>query len=73
MNPITKLFSEIPDEELRQGILEIKEDGVTGIVRDGVVRKYAKKIGELTGNNMSIDLFMTEINILRQGALRWIQ
>jgi len=72
-NPITTMFNNIPDEEIRQGIMEIQEDSETGIICEGIVRKYAKKMAELTHNdNVGVHLMAAEINILRQGAYRWL-
>ena len=72
MNKLGELFHNIPDEELKQAIRELDEDGVKGIYRtDGLLRKYAKLASEISGNSNSLDLFMAEINIIRQGALRW--
>ena len=73
MNPIKDLFNNIPDEELKEAIKEIAEDSETGIIRDGIVRKYTKLSCEMSGNGISTELFFTEINLLRQGALRWIK
>lgn len=72
-NSIIKLFKNIPDEEIRQGIMEIQEDSETGIICNGIVRKYATKMAEMTNNdNVGIHLLGAEINILRQGAYRWM-
>ncbi len=72
MNKLGELFYNIPDEELKQAIIELDEDGVKGIYRtDGLLRKYAKLASDIISNGNATDLFMTEINLLRQGALRW--
>jgi len=72
-NKITELFSSISNEELKQAIKEIKEDGEIGIIRfGGVVRKYTELTIKITGDFTSLILFMTEINLLREAAYRWI-
>ncbi len=72
MNPITKLFSDISDEELKAAIIEIKQSDITGYVADnGYVRKYAKLTGEITGGFTTTDFYMTTINFLKQAAFRW--
>jgi hypothetical protein len=72
MNEIQKLFNDIPDEELREAILEIKESDVTGYVKEnGYVRKYGRLTGELTRGVTTTDFFMTTINLLKQAAYRW--
>jgi hypothetical protein len=72
MNKINELFNNISDEEIRQGIMEIKKDEGTGLICNGIVRKYSKIVGDMTGNNGTVLLMLTEINILRQGAYRWV-
>ena len=72
-NPISKIFNDISDEELRQGITEMQEDDKTGFTRDGVVRKYAHETMNITSENFSSVLLMTQINLLRQAAYRWIR
>lgn len=72
-NPIVEMFKNIPDEEIRQGIMEIQEDSETGIICNGVVRKYAAKMAEITNDsNVGVHLLAAEISILRQGAYRWL-
>lgn len=71
MNPVHELFNQMSDEEVRQGILEIKESDKNGIIPDGIVRKYAREIKEIT-NGMSLDLLHSMIGILKQGAFRWV-
>lgn len=71
MNKISKLFEDMSNDELNLAITEIREDGASGIIRDGVVRKYARLSGEIAETPMSNLLIFTEINILRQAAFRW--
>jgi len=73
MNQITQLFENISDEELRQGVLEIQNDSKTGIICDGVVRKYARLMSEIIGHCYSTDLMTSEINILKMAAYRWVK
>lgn len=70
-NPIKKLFAEIPMEDLREAVLEIKESDKTGYIKeDGLIRKYAKLTGELTGGFTATDFFMTTISILKEFSFR---
>lgn len=72
MNPIVELFNNIPDEELAQGIRDIKSAQNTGIYEhDSIVRKYAGKVREITEHVSSLDLFSAEILLLREAANRW--
>jgi hypothetical protein len=71
-NPITELFINISDEELRDAIQEIMESDKTGIIKEnGVVRKYGKLTGELTGGFTTTDFYMVQINLLKEAAFRW--
>lgn len=72
LNPIKELFESISDDELKLIIKEIKEDAPTGIIRtNGGIRRYAKKVTDITGNSVSTDLFITEMNLLREAAFRF--
>ncbi len=73
MNKITEIFQSISNQELNSAILEIKQSEKDGIIPlSGVVRKYANKVSEITGNSISTDLFMTQMNLIKQAAFRWI-
>lgn len=74
-NPIVKIFNDISDDELKQAIKEIKEDEIKGIIRiGGVLRKYADITHNSIGvGNMSMHLFLTETNLLKEAAFRWIK
>jgi hypothetical protein len=72
MNPIQELFDKMTDEEVRQGILEIKQSDIDGIIPDGIVRKYARELKNET-NGASLDLFHSMVAILKQGAYRWAE
>jgi hypothetical protein len=72
MNTVTKIFQDIPDDELKLAVLEIAKSDTTGIMEsDSIVRKYAKITTEVTNNSTSTDLFMVQINLLKQAAFRW--
>lgn len=71
MNQIQILFNSITDEELKRAITEIKESETTGLIGD-VVRKWTKLSNEITGNNYATDLFMTQTNLLKLAAYRWL-
>lgn len=72
-NPIVKLFENISEEELKKAILEIKKDNLTGIIHEGgIVRKYAKLIGNITDEPISANLMMSQINLLKEAAFRWV-
>lgn len=73
MNKIRKLFEEIPDEELKETIKEIADSDTNGYIKEnGLVRKYAKLSGEITGGLTTTDFYMTITNLLKQAAFRYI-
>jgi hypothetical protein len=72
MNKVKELFDGISDEELRLSIAEIKEGQVTGWIKEGgVVRKYAKLSGEITGGFTTTDFLMSQVSLLTVAAFRW--
>lgn len=74
-NKITKLYSDLTDEQLREAILEMKEDEKMGLIRtDGWVRKLTKQVCDITNEtNISTHLFLTQNNLLRDAAYRFIK
>lgn len=73
MNKIVELFNNISDEELKLAIAEMKESEITGFIKiDGVVRKYGRLSGEITGGLTTTDFFMVQINLYKTAAFRWL-
>ena len=73
MNKIVELFNNISDEELKMAITEMKESEKTGyIVMDGIVRKYGRLTGEITGGFTTADFFMVQMNLYKTAAFRWL-
>ena len=72
MNKIAEIFDFMSDEELKNAILEIKESEKEGIIKEeGLIRKYAKLVSSITGNPISVDLFLSQTMLLKQAAFRW--
>ena len=74
-NAITELYTNLTDEQLREAILQMKEDEPLGIIRtDGWVRKLAKQVCEiLGGTDMSTHLFLSQTNIFKEAAYRFVK
>jgi hypothetical protein len=69
---VTKLFSDLTDDQLREAVNQIREDEKEGIVRsDGYVRQLSKKVGEITGQSNTIHLTMVQFSIFREAAFRF--
>jgi hypothetical protein len=53
VNEVTKVFSDMTDEELVLVIQEMKEDGPQGIIRiEGIVRKKCEMVQKIVGGNL---------------------
>ena len=73
MNPIKQLFSDLSDEELILTINEIKESDVTGVFPDNSnVRALCQESANITNMDVSSNLLMVQLNILKEGAYRWL-
>jgi hypothetical protein len=49
------------------------EDGKKGFIREGgILRKCAELSSKLTDSSSSTMLLLTEVNLLRQDAYRWL-
>ena len=71
-NEITKVFSDMSNEELVLVIQEMKEDGSQGIIRmDGIIRKTCKIVHKIVGGNMYEHMMMVQFSILQEAAYRF--
>jgi hypothetical protein len=70
-NKITELFKSISDSDLKLVMQEMKESESTGYIGD-LVREYVGKTVLITGNNVSTDLYMVQINLFKEAAFRWL-
>jgi hypothetical protein len=49
MNPIKKLYSDLTDEQVISGILEIKDADITGIIpNDSIIRELCRESAKIT-------------------------
>jgi hypothetical protein len=72
MNEVTKLFSDLTDDQVREAVNQIREDEPTGIIRmDGYVRDLSTKCGEITGQSAFTHLTMVHMSIFREAAYRF--
>ena len=71
-NKVTKIFSDMTDEELVLVIAEMKEDDPQGIIREnGIVRSKCKIVHNITGGNIYEHLMMVQISIIKEAAYRF--
>ena len=74
MNQITKIFSDLTNDELREAINEIKEDEALGLIREhGYVRRISKQVSELTNTPLSTQLFLTHSSLFREASYRFLE
>lgn len=72
MNQVTKLFTDLTDDQLREAVNQIREDEPLGIIREGgYVRELSRQWGVLTGESSAIHLTMVQYSIFREAAYRF--
>ena len=72
VNEVTKVFSEMSDEELAQVIQEMKEDGPQGIIRmEGIVREKCKMVHKIVGGIVYEHMVIVQYSILQEAAYRF--
>lgn len=72
MNSIIELFNGLTDEELLVLMNEIEHSELTGSYpNDAEIRKLCKRVSELTQQELSSNLFMVHLNVLKECAFRW--
>lgn len=72
VNEVTKVFSDMTDEELVLVIQEMKEDGPQGIIRiEGIVRKKCEMVQKIVGGNTYEKMMMVQFSILQEAAYRF--
>jgi hypothetical protein len=73
MNPIKKLYKDLSNEELILLVEEIIKSDETGTFpEDSQVRVMCRKSAEITGMDMASNIMMTQINICKEAATRWV-
>lgn len=73
MNPIKQLFSDLSDDEVILTINEIKDAEITGTFPDNSnVRALCQESVKITNMDVSSNLLMVQLNILKEGAYRWL-
>lgn len=73
MNTVTKIFSDLTNEQLIEAISEIREDEALGLIREGgYVKKISRQVSELTDTPMTTQLFLTQSSLFRESSYRFI-
>lgn len=72
VNEVTKVFSDMTNEELVLVIQEMKEDGPQGIIRtEGIVRKKCADVQKIVGGDAYAQMMMVQFSILQEAAYRF--
>ena len=72
MESIAKLFSDLTDEELLVLIEEFTYCEENGFYpEEAYLRELCKNVSRITGLDVSSNLMMVQLNVLRECALRW--
>jgi predicted HAD superfamily phosphohydrolase len=74
MKTINELFKNLNDTELTIIIGEINECEKTGTFGDeSEIRKLCRKTSEITGMDISSNLLMVQMGVLKEAAFRWLE
>ncbi len=72
MNEILKLYTSLSDSDLLEAIEEIKYCEFHGFYpENSMIRELAKKTAEITLQDISSNLLMVQMGVLKEGAFRW--
>jgi len=73
-NPVVKLFNDLSDEDILTVLNEIIEAEKSGqFAYDSKIRELAQQCNVLTHPTISNNLLMVQINVLKEGAMRWVK
>lgn len=73
MSDIKKLYSDLSDDELRIAVEEIKNAEMTGVFGDdSIIRNLCRETAKITNMDISSNLLMVQIGLLKEAAYRWI-
>ena len=74
MNTIKQLYLDLSNTELTLLIREIRESEVTGVFPDNsLIRDLCRKSANITGMDVSSNLLMVQIGVLKEGSYRWLE
>jgi hypothetical protein len=74
MNPIAELYKNLNDTELTIIIGEIRESEKTGVFQEeSQIRNLCRKTSEITGMDISSNLLMVQMGVLKEAAFRWLR
>ena len=73
MNQVQEIFTGLTDHELEVIIHEIKRAETTGVFGDqSSIRELCRRVAVTTGMDVSSNLLMVQIGVLKEAAYRWV-
>ena len=74
MNSIKTLYSSLSDEKVKIAVEEIKHAEATGVFGDdSIIRNLCRATAKITNMDVSSNLLMVQIGVLKEAAYRWIE
>ena len=74
MNPIKQLYSDLTNVELEVLVKEIRESEKTGVFpKESEIRILCRKTSEITKMDVSSNLLMVQLGVLKEAAFRWLE
>ena len=74
MSSIKNLYSNLSDDKLKIAIEEIKHAETTGVFGDdSIIRNLCRETAKITNMDVSSNLLMVQIGVLKEAAYRWIE
>ena len=72
MKSIRKIYTDLDDIELMQILSEIEESEINGSYpNNSKIREIAKQSAHITGMDISSNLLLVQMNVLKEAAFRW--
>ena len=73
-NELNELYDSLTNKELLVIMSEIKEAESTGSYpEDSAIRALSTKASQITKTDTASMLMLTQMNVFRQAALRWVE
>ena len=73
MSDVKKLYSNLSDDKLRIAVEELKHAETTGVFGDdSIIRNLCRETAKITNMDVSSNLLMVQIGVLKEAAYRWI-
>ena len=73
MSSIKTLYSSLSDDKVKIAVEECKSAETTGVFGDdSIIRNLCRETAKITNMDISSNLLMVQIGLLKEAAYRWI-